>query len=432
MESELLSSQLEILRERFPELLSRPLPPFSKEHLALVRGHTQTLSFRGVQLSSRHDPDAEAELQASRLTGVRSAVLYGTGLGDLPRVLLKRSDLEKLRVVIMNRALFVALLEHVDMRDWMLDPRVTLTLARDEAQVEGASFILPADLTLVEDEAWKLRDRLTVRLQENHVNSRFSEDNSEHQTRIRENHRFLAVDPSVSEHFGMAQGSSVCVVGAGPSLMDTVSILAALRARSAPDRLQVIAVDTALKTLRPAGIEPDFVVAMDPFLKPSHVQGEPGSNTKLVYFPLVPSTILETWPGPRFLALSKSPLYEKLRAPGRGYLWAGGSVIHPAVDLAVRMGASRVTLFGVDFAFVDGKTHAGWENGELGRDLLNAVHWVENGRGEKVRSSVNFASYLCALEDYIGAHPEVRFLNSSEKGARILGTQFIKKDTLEN
>ena len=50
----------------------------------------------------------------------------------------------------------------------------------------------------------------------------------------------------------------------------------------------------------------------------------------------------------------------------QGQLYVGGSVIHPAVDLAVKMGAARITLFGADFAFPMNKTHAGWNDGDLG------------------------------------------------------------------
>ncbi len=105
-------------------------------------------------------------------------------------------------------------------------------------------------------------------------------------------------------------------------------------------------------------------------------------------------------------------------------LYVGGSVLHPAVDLAVKMGAATITLFGADFAFPMNKTHAGWKDGELGPGVNEARHWVLDGHGHKVRTQLNFRRYLCELERYIAAHPQVRFLNSSRAGARIIGSTF--------
>ena len=105
-------------------------------------------------------------------------------------------------------------------------------------------------------------------------------------------------------------------------------------------------------------------------------------------------------------------------------MYVGGSVIHPAVDLAVKMGADRITLFGADFAFPMNKTHAGWNDGELGPAVSQAKHWVLDGHGQRVRTQLNFRSYLCELERYIAGHPQVRFFNSSRAGAMIVGTTF--------
>jgi hypothetical protein len=102
----------------------------------------------------------------------------------------------------------------------------------------------------------------------------------------------------------------------------------------------------------------------------------------------------------------------------------GGSVIHPAIDLGVKMGASRITLFGADFAFPGGKTHTGWQDGDLGPQMNIARHWVRDGRGNKVKTQLNFRSYLIELERYIALHPEVQFFNTSRDGALIDGTSF--------
>jgi hypothetical protein len=395
VEGELLVVQRRLLRARWPELQFDPEVEYQQNlELEFISGSVRSLCVRHIQLASRHDPLAEAELQASSIPRSARVTLYGFGLGELPRLLLARAELSELRVVVLNRALLALVLEHVDMRDWLVDPRVHLSLAHAQAS---------------------------------YVNRRFAANISSHVERLAENSCFVDSDRNVMELFGTHAGSEAYVVGAGPSLLQTISRLQEATARATRSRPIIVAADTALRTLLAHDVTPNFVVAMDPYLKPEYLPAQGSEGIGLVYFPLVPGAIVSAWGGPRYLALSNSPLYASLLETNRGVLWAGGSVIHPAVDLAVQLGARSVTLFGVDFAFVGGRTHAGWENGELGKDLLRADHWVMNSRGEKVRSSVNFASYLCALEDYIEARPSVRFSNSSEAGAAICGAPFLEQ-----
>lgn len=58
-----------------------------------------------------------------------------------------------------------------------------------------------------------------------------------------------------------------------------------------------------------------------------------------------------------------------------------------------------------------------------------AKHWVLDGHGSRVKTQLNFRSYLCELERFIAAHPQVRFYNSSRDGARIVGTDFNEEFT---
>jgi hypothetical protein len=425
VEGELRAIQLAIVRSRWPELLTESASQAEQDlGFELISGSVPALRVRGIQLASRHDPQAEAHLQEAHIAHASRVTLYGLGQGELPRCLLGRPELTELRIVVLNRALLRGILDHVDWTDWLVDPRVHMSLGSEERHIEHPCFAVPSDLELLEDAAWRLRDRLLYYLQTAVVNRRFSRDVATHVQRLAENMPYIEADRNVMELFGTAQGRNVYVIGAGPSLLETIGHLESEMARTQDARPVLIAADTALRTLLAHGITPNFIVAMDPYLRPQYLEAQGRRDIGLVYFPLVPGAILGAWGGPRYLALSNSPLYASLLQPNRGVLWAGGSVIHPAVDLAVRLGTRRVTLFGVDFAFVGGRTHAGWENGELGKDLLNAEHWVMNDRGEKVPSSVNFASYLCALEDYIEARSHVHFFNSSREGAAIRGATF--------
>ena len=170
---------------------------------------------------------------------------------------------------------------------------------------------------------------------------------------------------------------------------------------------------------------PDLVVTSDQRICERHLPAVDSGNIRLVYLPLDDPQVLSAWHGEHYVAFSPSPVYAQLRQRVQGgMLAAGGSVIHPAVDLAVKMGATQITLFGVNFAYPMNKSHAGWDDGELGAPVDQARQWVLDGYGQRVKTQFNFRRYLGELERYIQAHPQVLFSNSSRSGAMISGTTF--------
>jgi hypothetical protein len=236
-------------------------------------------------------------------------------------------------------------------------------------------------------------------------------------------------DADVAELFGSHAMRDVFVIATGPSLELHFERLQAIRAQA--ERPLFICVDTAYRPLLDHGIRPDIVVSIDQRISARHLPAANTAAITLVYMPMVDPRMLKDWQGPRHAAYSASPIYQTIRQQlPRGELYVGGSVIHPAVDLAVKMGAAQITLFGADFAFPGDKTHAGWGDGDLGPQLIAAKHWVLDGHGQRIKTQLNFRSYLCELERYIAGHPQVRFYNTSRAGAMIAGTTFAAQWTL--
>lgn len=419
-----LSENLAVLRQRWPELAARTEGQ-SVDGLAveLVEGNEQTLSIDGIQLTSRHGRLAEAQLQAASLPeGAPVVHLYGFGLGDLQRVLLAEPRLERLQVHILNAPLLGLVLQVTDHTDWLSDPRVSLAHAGDAGEIQLPFFALPSELVLAEDAAAKIRDRLVSETHLAFNNRAFTAHDPELVARLQENAPLLSNDGDVAELFGTIEGADVYVVATGPSLELHYEHLRQARRPGGP---LLICVDTAYRPLLERGVVADIVVSIDQRISPRHLPPERSHASTLVYMPLLAADVLNPWRGRRLATYSASPVYaEARRRWPKAQLHGGGSVIHPAVDLAVRMGAARVTLFGADFAFPNDKTHAGWQDGDLGPQLTHARHWVLDGHGGRVRTQLNFRSYLTELERYIARHPEVAFFNTSRGGALIAGTSF--------
>ncbi|WP_223529790.1 motility associated factor glycosyltransferase family protein [Pseudomonas sp. GL-R-19] len=423
--SECFEDNAQVIQRRWPSLYARLN---TEDRLIvdvdLIEGRDSTLCVGGIQLTSRHDRLREARLQAASLPLDKAQLhVYGTGFGDLPSVLLERAGLEKLYVHILNGALFALVLQLIDQRQWLGDPRVQLLYAGDLSDICTPFFALPAEMLLADDFSAKIRDRLVSEVHLSFNNREFDPQSPVIQQRLQDTLEVLLADDDVAQLFGTCSGREIYVIATGPSLEGNFERLAAVRNQT--PRPLLISVDTAYRPLREHGIKPDLVVSIDQRISVLHLPGEGSEGIPLVYLPLSDPHMLKAWKGKRYGGYSASPIYAALREQQpRAQLYVSGSVIHPAVDLAVKMGAQRITLFGADFSFPMNRTHTGWNDGDLGPPVNQARHWVHDGHGQKVKTQLNFRSYLCELERYIARHPEVLFFNSSRAGAMITGTQF--------
>jgi hypothetical protein len=423
--SEFFERNVDVIQQRWPALAVRLLvEDTSLLQADLVEGLGSTLSINGIQLTSRHDRTREARVQADSLP-VDSAVLhvYGTGLGDLQVELLERASLQRLYVHILNGAVFALVLQLLEQHQWLSDPRVELLYAGDLAEIQLPFFALPSELVLADDFNAKIRDRLISETHLTFNNREFNPQSPEIIERLQACLPLATADADVAELFGSQAGREVFVIATGPSLEQHFDTLRAIRGQEG--RPLFICVDTAYRPLLKHGIHPDIVVSIDQRISARHLPSEDSAGIRLVYMPMLDPLVLQAWQGARYAAYSTSPIYQSLREQlPKGELYVGGSVIHPAADLAVKMGAAQITLFGADFAFPGDKTHAGWNDGDLGPQLGAAKHWVLDGHGQRIKTQLNFRSYLCELERFIAGHPQVRFYNSSRAGAMIVGTTF--------
>ncbi|MGE8064014.1 motility associated factor glycosyltransferase family protein [Pseudomonas sp. NPDC089569] len=422
--SEWFEDNAQVIQRRWPAQYQRLLTQEGTVQVELLKGRDSTLSVDGIQLTSRHDRLGEARVQASSLPLDKPQLhVYGIGLGELPQVLLERPGLEKLYVHVLNGALFKLVLQLLDHRQWLDDPRVELLFAGDFPDIFTPFFALPAEMLLADDFNAKIRDRLVSEVHLSFNNREFDPQSPFIQQRLRDCLDVLLADDDATKLFGTCTDREIYVIGTGPTLESHYQRLAAVRGRA--ERPLFICVDTAYRPLRENGITPDLVVSIDQRISTLHLPFEQSDGIPLVYMPMSDPEMLKAWRGKRYGAYSASPIYARLREQHpRAQLHVGGSVIHPAVDLAVKMGAGRITLFGADFAFPMDKTHAGWNDGDLGPPVSQARYWVRDGHGQRVRTQLNFRSYLCVLERYIAGHPQVSFFNSSQAGAMIAGTQF--------
>ncbi len=425
--TDIAEENLQICQRRWPTLAAQISAAAPPQALAWEGSEeSPTLAVAGYRLWSAYDSEAEARLQATMIPeDSKQAWVYGVGSGDLARELLKRKSIRQLNLVPLNLGLFHLLLHVLDHRDWLSDPRTQLWDPASQRAVSTPFAAIPPCLQLRDPPLAALCDQLTNELIRPFEEERQARRAPMRQRHIAANMDFIASDGDVAELFGTAPGSTAFVCAAGPTLIKTAPWM-----REHRNEGLLIAVDGALKPLLGLGLVADYVLSLDdnPRTIAHYFAGDlsPCTESALIYAPIVHPLPLSCWPGRRLTMYTHESIYDDVRrtAP-KARLFVAGSVIHPAVDLAVQLGATSVLLFGADFGFPDNQIHANQDAPiAFYANAALAGAMATDGRGATIRTLQSFNGYRNALEGYIAKHIGVRFINMCREGAMIQGAEY--------
>lgn len=245
---------------------------------------------------------------------------------------------------------------------------------------------------------------------------------------------------------GAADRKAAVLVAAGPSLDGQLDSLRALQ-----DRAVIVAVDTAFRPLRAAGIVPHFVVALDPSeANARHLLGTaPNHGTCLVAEGSVDPRVCRTFEDVFFFQVSNHEPWPWLSRHGLtcGQLSAWGSVLTSAVDLARRLGCDPLVFAGADLAFTDERPYCrgtvyedGWRAAsELGYDLrftwrseIDARNPIDtlDLHGRPTQSTAALEAFRDWLVEQSRRPPRRQFINTT--GAGILYGGRIQQQALDD
>ncbi|MBN2039943.1 MAG: motility associated factor glycosyltransferase family protein [Spirochaetes bacterium] len=167
----------------------------------------------------------------------------------------------------------------------------------------------------------------------------------------------------VSAFFDKFKGYPCAVITSGPSIEEYIKEIKAYQ-----NKIFIITVDSALKTLSAYGVEPDFFVSIDPqpFIF-EHLFSINSLNTIPVYTVSTHNLVIENLSAskqkriPQMLSLNSHPLSQVIEElfPGKtGSIDSKtGTVAGDAVMACIKMGFKNTALFGFDFSFPDFKIY---------------------------------------------------------------------------
>lgn len=238
------------------------------------------------------------------------------------------------------------------------------------------------------------------------------------------NLRYVNATRTLFPYKNTCTGKPAIIVSAGPSLDKNISLLKENR-----DAV-VISGGRTLRALLNIGVDPDFLAIIDAS-RLSYQLVEPyiGMTTaRLVYYYSVPTEMLAMHKGEKITFHQDSAVQQFFQEEIIN-LMAGGSVAHAMTSLAVELGCDPIIFIGQDLAYTNQMEHSHaaaspWRNDEvsLTPELEGASFYVDDVYGKKVRTCLQLDLYRRQLERIIESNEDRTFINCTEGGVSIKGT----------
>lgn len=227
------------------------------------------------------------------------------------------------------------------------------------------------------------------------------------------------------------------IVSAGPSLNKNIDLIKILK-----EKAIVLAVGTAVKVLDSHGIIPHFRVALDGSPGQKRVVEVKDTNaTNLLFANQLYFEVPKEYKGNKIRYILDSDMLGKY-VYRKGNIDciefnSGPSVANGALDLVCKLGCKRVIFMGQDLSYTNEGLHAKGiteESQMADQEVIDNQKFTifENIYGEKVYAIHSFLQIKYVMEKVIARYPEIEFLNATEGGLFIDGTDNISaKDIIE-
>jgi hypothetical protein len=326
-------------------------------------------------LLSKYDPVREASrlIASINIGETTNFIVVGMGLGYQIIELIKVApEFSKIIVIENDRQLARLAFETNDLKQLLTHPGLTFVFPNETADAiavleeEKVDFSLNGYRLVQQSALLEVNSKQTNELLAG-IKEFFQASTIELKTQsaksktfynnIYRNYSNLISSPGISLLKDSLSNIPVIICSAGPSLDKNIQHLKAKR-----DNFLLISVATALKPLIENRIFPDFIVAIDPdeitinFFDLQNISKE----TWLLYNPVVPSKIPDTFPGKRLTYDSSINLAQWLQKyiGGKGSLGKIFSVAHAAFQFARFIGCAPIIFIGQDLSFSKKRLHS--------------------------------------------------------------------------
>jgi len=461
-----LNSNRQLFEERFPQLAEqfKPLfdrPVFPKE-VEITEGRNGQLSaaYKGLSLHSTYNPEREAEklVTTEEAQKAEAGVFLAFGLGYGAVAFAKQYASKTLVLIEYNPEWFLLALSTIDFSEVFKHqslvlligaPHQTIISVLEKIGLKNCCFFKTKSHTAHNEQYFMNLENLIERnRQKKEINDRTLEKFSTLWLKNMCRNISIAKElDGVARYFGAFRGMDACVIAAGPSLDEILPYI-----KEIAKRTLIVCVDTALRACLNAGLQPDFIVIVDPqYWNLRHLDGLSAPESRIITELAVYPPVLRFSCKEKLLCSSIYPLgkYLEKQVKPRGELGAGGSVVTTAWDFARQCGCSRIFMAGLDLGFPERKTHFKGSTFEershrtsfklhpAETDSFNALYGafpyeVDNYEGGKVLTDKRMALYAWWFESKCIEFSDVKTYTLCPKGVGIPGIEPVSIEKVLN
>lgn len=452
------AANLAYLERHHPQVhhvLKSARPDYTRYQLTYASNGSPNLYLRTSEdkwmyLYSNYEPEHEAgrwlDTMGDTLTGKTNIVVYGFGFGYHLLQMARTFPKQQLIIYEPDEQVLLAAMQAIELQPLLEALNVELFIAGWDKTTRHKTFFhfvkyAKGDTALVSLPAYDrvdpqrkqqfFEDALAAvqHFEMSAVTSAFYGIQL-YQNRLY-NLSYLLNTPSIRNMKDRLKGHTAVVVGSGPSLEKDIENLRKIR-----DHAFIIAAGTAAQSLLHFGIKPHLVVSLD-FGESNdtafkHLDLD---DVPFLYSPQLKYTIMEGKRKPMLLMLEND--YTSIHMLGLDkeeplFTSSTPSVTGPAIEAAIYMGCEQIVLTGQDLSYPTESVYAVGTihvtEDESKSAIASSKLLVENVQGGMNRTNNAMQVTLNEIGKLLGKYPMIRFINSSQLGAKIENTEYQPLD----
>ncbi len=382
---------------------------------------------------SNNNATAEADILAQEWfdTEVSDYYIYGLGLGYHIRELVELDGSITIQVFESDINVLQLACAFVELKDIFLCDRIQIIYDPDFSKLEVAMNKQSdsSSLVLHSPSVRNIRISSVREKLEDYFISYHSIKNQLHSLNSNFRNNISQVKAPVDKLREKFYGKDLFIIAAGPSLDKNFFELKHLNHNSL-----VLATGTVLKKLVNAGIIPDYVIISDGNeMVYEQIRDMENSNIPLLLMSTAYHKIAKEYEGEKYLIFQEGYGKAEEYAKKLNYclFQTGGSVTTIAMDIGIKFQCKRIIFVGLDLAYTNNQYHSSGTAAKntVAQDFLRSVESIDGGQ---VKTGKNLDIYRKWIEERIKNINDIEFINATEGGANIKGTQIKSlRDVIE-
>lgn len=407
-----------------------------------------------IFIHSAYDPIHEAKLKVDSLDFSKNTfiIVYGIGLGYHLFELRKKISRNSRVVVIENsHDVYKNLMNNIDMRELFADQRFSFVIDLNLEKLsyffmrilrKPDTFFISSNMQFLTlnyyDKLFPGVAREITKIATSKIKNYWhSLGNDVGDTLIGLVQNFKNIDEAINntgikDIKDMYKDKPAIVVSAGPSLDKNIDLL-----KEVEGKALILATDATLRGLIRKGIKPDAVLSLERILVYEQLlknrDFEIPNDVVFAGPPLLEPEVFREFKNNKKVICFKAgeSINEWINdcVGDKGYIAMSNNVGGTVFGFALELGANPIILIGQDLAFSEtGETH-GKEIDETVRKLSKKVYstddaiYLKGWNGQMVKSTILWETFLTGFENKIHEYPDRTFIDATEGGAYINGTQ---------